>query len=81
MHELKPCPFCGGVPIIQGGKFLPEPQFDAYGEFIGMGTTLESEIEPTYIECVDCHVTTSSYDETERAVEAWNRRAEDVPTL
>ncbi len=81
MYELKPCPFCGGVPIIQGGNLIPEPQFDASGEFIGMATTLESEFEPTYIECADCHATTRYYDETDQAVEVWNRRVEDVPTL
>lgn len=81
MEELKRCPFCGGNGKIMGGKFIPEPQFDTTGEFIGIGITPDCKIMPAFIECEQCGATgkvimdeTSEKDAIELAIEAWNKR-------
>lgn len=81
-HYLKPCPFCGGSAKVIGGNFIPEPQFDKIGEYIGMGITPDCDIAPACVECEKCHAYGPEFENSvddkdliERAVEAWNRRA------
>ena len=80
-HYLRPCPFCGGSAKVIGGNFIPEPQFDKIGEYIGMGITPDCDIAPAGVECEKCHACGPEFENSvddkdliERAVEAWNRR-------
>ena len=58
--ELKPCPFCGG---------LPEKKV--------VGTTFRPFV---VVKCTRCGAGTKAFKEyqDEIAIEAWNRRAQDV---
>ena len=62
MAELKPCPFCGGEAFTVENLYYCEP-----GR-VGLWT----------VECNGCHATTFEYDSEQEAIEAWDRRAEDV---
>lgn len=80
-HYLRPCPFCGGSAKVIGGNFIPEPQFDKIGEYIGIGITPDCDIAPACVECEKCHARGPEFENSvddkdliERAVEAWNRR-------
>ena len=80
-HYLRPCPFCGGSAKVIVGNFIPEPQFDKIGEYIGMGITPDCDIAPACVECEKCHACGPEFENSvddkdliERAVEAWNRR-------
>ena len=59
--KLKPCPFCGGRPIIV---------YNAKRKNV-----YESEIKGTAIGCENCNATIF-YRSRRLAIEAWNRRAE-----
>ena len=79
--ELKPCPFCGGKAKVIGGCFIPEPQFDKDGEYIGIGVTPDCDIAPACVECEKCHAYGQEFENSvngrdliELAVEAWNKR-------
>lgn len=50
-YNLKPCPFCGGNAKVIGGNFIPEPQIDSTGVYIGMGVTPDCDIAPACVEC------------------------------
>ena len=62
MTELKTCPFCGGQAEISGGRYD------------GKSTS--------YVKCKRCMATgefffvSPEYASNDRAIEAWNRRAE-----
>lgn len=56
MAELKPCPFCGGIPEICGGG-------GEEGYF--------------WVYCFSCGAEMKGDEIKEKAIEAWNRRAED----
>lgn len=77
-HWLRRCPFCGNKAELKGGQFIPEPQVDNTGVYIGMGVTPDCEISPAFVECTKCHACGPDFDETEDAIEkaikAWNRR-------
>ena len=79
--KLKPCPFCGGRAELKGGDFIPEPQIDSTGVYIGMGVTPDCEISPAFVECTNCHAYGPDFDEAEdaieKAVEAWNARTDN----
>jgi len=61
-NELKPCPFCGSEAEIREGVYQGE--------------------ESSYVRCRECKATgrtfiiSRKYASNERAIEAWNRRAE-----
>lgn len=66
MAELKPCPFCGGKSVIRNNAFrvLVNARVDIYCKRCGVRTMEYKGID---------------WDDTHRmAIEAWNRRAEDV---
>lgn len=72
MAELKPCPFCGGINIQvrQGNCFLNGHQY----WYVRHG------MPPR--ECVLTNadgwwIGTEKYTTKEKAIEAWNRRADD----
>lgn len=64
--ELKPCPFCGG-------------NADLWIVFVPYGEGLERDEENEYhCGCCDCGVSTSSRYDEDDAIEAWNRRTDNV---
>ena len=67
MDELKPCPFCGAIPIIQT-KCLDKNK---------ASTIIYRVID----ENVDCRFfpSTGWYYLKQEAIEAWNRRIETLP--
>ena len=75
--ELKPCPFCGGKAKLMGGKVYTIPEYGENGAYVGA----DIEVEPSWVECQNCHATGQTFDESdedpEKAIEAWNRRADD----
>lgn len=90
MEELKPCPFCGGIPDI--GIFDDEGNRHnemGYEENPWSGLTygIVHDDTNTNDEDVDCPIAVADigypigrflYDSKEEAIEAWNRRASDV---
>lgn len=64
MDNLKPCPFCGGRAELSEGSFDGK--------------------EISYVMCKNCasqgefFFVSPKYASAERAIEAWNRRAEDA---
>ena len=74
MNELKPCPFCGGKPYLE----------TSHREFIQAKTT-----RVAFVRCTECNArtqrfelqsfgcTSSSKEANKKAIEAWNRRADD----
>ena len=80
-YNLKPCPFCGGNAKVIGGNFIPEPQIDSTGVYIGMGVTPDCDIAPACVECEKCHAYGPEFEDlvngkdlVELAAEAWNKR-------
>lgn len=62
MAELKPCPFCGGMP-----ELIVESSYDAAGLYA---------VENYYsIACTRCFARSGRIYNKEKAKEAWNRRA------
>lgn len=64
--ELKPCPFCGGQPIMRREEpMLPNGQRDSL----------------YYVECEarECQVRTLSWYPERAAIQSWNRRASSKP--
>ena len=61
MAELKPCPFCGKIPMLE--RFIDRFQRDKY----------DIECRCPYCEVQPM---TPWYEEKNDAIEAWNRRAE-----
>ena len=67
MTELKPCPFCGGIP----------KKIDTFNVAAG------HKLNFAYVECSHCGASARPYHESitknfeERAIEAWNRRADE----
>lgn len=62
-EELKRCPFCGGQAVLHKAAI----------ESFMLGRTIFQE----QISCVTCGVKTEVFDNEEKAVKAWNRRADD----
>ena len=78
MAELKPCPFCGGKPYLE----------TRHRAFINAKTTrvafvrcTECEARTQRVPLTDFGCTSYSFKANEKAIEAWNRRAEDGNTV
>ena len=74
MNELKPCPFCGGKPYLE----------THHRAFIKAKTTRvafvrcrECESRTQRFELTDIGRTSYSEEANKKAIEAWNRRADD----
>ena len=69
MAELKLCPFCGHKASMKHGYYN---LFGAYG-------TADDDRKWFGVYCFECGVSQpkKKYDTKEKAIEAWNRRAED----
>lgn len=86
--KLKKCPFCGGEAFLQirdseGNLHDEDYEKDPWS---GLAYTIGhwhegNELCPiaTYFSD-DGHLGVYLYDSTERAIEAWNRRADDDPS-
>ena len=76
-NRIKPCPFCGGVAKLMGGKVYTIPEIDENGAYVGA----DIEVEPSWVECQSCHANGQTFDESdedpEKAVAAWNMRAKN----
>lgn len=72
MSELKSCPFCGAIPTIRGieHKWLECVLFGERNEHIEHAWWVSCETE----HCPAYHMMV--YETREKAIEAWNRRAE-----
>jgi Lar family restriction alleviation protein len=64
MAENKTCPFCGSDSI---------EVYTHYGESVGI------QYGGYYPECTVCGCRLDYYETREKALEAWNRRADDCP--
>lgn len=64
MAELKPCPFCGSTPVLV--------DFKPYGEKCAS----MYKVECTNENCM-CKPDTYEYLLEEKAIDAWNRRADN----
>lgn len=62
--KLKPCPFCGGEGRLCAGKWDFEIDQPVPGSGYG-------------VECAECLSQTDTYNNTDEAIEAWNRRIEN----
>lgn len=71
MHELKPCPFCGGEAKLQQDIRYPRPKCEPRKAF---------EVVCQNPECIIGFVDERYRLSKKEAVEAWNRRASDENT-
>ena len=76
-YILKPCPFCGGKAVLNGGMEIT-PILDENGAYIDA----DFKEYPFYVECSICGSIGQAFDNNDDndeadAVEAWNRRAKN----
>ena len=64
-NELKPCPFCGSKAITHACAELCNEE----ARIIYRGTY--------GVHCISCGIATPPYRNGEKAIEAWNRRADN----
>lgn len=61
MTELKPCPFCGGEATVR--------YYYGWNKYVG-------NIPIFYVQCTICGFNTTEAGIEDKAIEAWNRGAE-----
>ena len=66
--DLKPCPFCGGKNAVVTNVLEAEPEMAYYG------LTKDN----WNVVCNDCYAVGGTRRTAQEAVDAWNRRANDV---
>lgn len=64
-NELKPCPFCGGkaIDVCEEGNFFGKAAYSRTYRFV---------------RCRKCNARTGVYGTRPKAIEAWNRRTDNV---
>ena len=67
MSELKPCPFCGGEAV---------PRYTEKNTN-GWTSNIIYRSKKGFVECKKCYARTKEHGKMCRAIEAWNRRAND----
>ena len=73
MAELKPCPFCGGEASIK------EQTVYVYNAIFAHCKNCKARVMEYFADAPNIHgVTLGREKAIEKAIEAWNRRAEDV---
>jgi hypothetical protein len=79
MTELKPCPFCGkdlsNIPTVMAvQRKYPKTYLDylrSIGQFLGSD-------KDYCVRCIRCGAEGATKNTADRAIEAWNRRSDDV---
>lgn len=65
-EELKPCPFCGG----EAKTYCVGTEVEYTGSFT-------DSVTHHLVICTKCDANTGNYDTEEKAIERWNRRADN----
>lgn len=68
MDNLKPCPFCGMIPVMQTDYRWPR-----YGKYAGKRVDAFEVVCKNW-ECILHNVDNNYFLSAEEATEAWNRR-------
>ena len=73
LDEIKKCPFCGGIVVLQDNGY-EYPEIDSEtGAYVDMHT---EKGDVLWCECEECGATAKSAGAPEEAIANWNRRAE-----
>ena len=68
MIELKECPFCGGgSEVMRSVKSIANMTIKR----------MESDEVTYWVKCLDCQVSSWSYDDKESAIKHWNKRKQN----
>lgn len=67
--ELKPCPFCGGEAQIR--------YIGLNSGFMGYTSNVFMRSRPGFVMCLNCEATTQRHTRVCRAIDKWNRRADN----
>ena len=82
MAELKPCPFCGGTKLKVDSKKSNNGKWDGNKYFVSHVVTVRCNRCFTRGPATSVWLRTNEYGAAKKgegaAIEAWNRRAEDV---
>lgn len=69
MTELKPCPFCGHKPLVKSDNRYPRPECERITAY---------EVVCENVDCVIYYADNKYFRTAKQAIEAWNRRANEV---
>ena len=67
LDKIKPCPFCGKMPMIKSDIRYPRPKCEAMTAY---------EVVCNNYRCIIYNADNNYYKTEAEAIEAWNRRAE-----